>query len=80
MEGASKQREMETKELPYALTKYSSNADNDSSNLSLLKEFVEIQEHLQLLVHHEVLLRNVVVNTGTAKANGTAIDTEKIWP
>lgn len=37
----TKQRQIDTNNLPYALTKYSKHIDKDPSNLSLLNEFVE---------------------------------------
>lgn len=44
----------------------------------MLKELVDKQEHLELMVRHEVLLRDSVGNTAKANANGTVIATKEI--
>lgn len=53
---SAKRRSFDMKQLPLALTNHSLEADINYSNLHMLTEFVNIPEHAQLKVQHDVLI------------------------
>ena len=53
----AKDPELKTSDLPYAFTSVSGNTDVDSCNANRFEEVVQCHAHLQLLVQHDVILK-----------------------